>query len=490
MQNKELCLSVGAIANEKQISQDEVFLALEEALALACEKRTGFSIRVSINRDTGEFETFRRWLVVADGLTYIDENDEVAFNEVHHTYQKDANGVELEDFIEERIADIELSRVTAQIVKQVIIQKVRESERARIASEYEERIGETISATVKRVDHGTVFVELGGLDGIIPRSETIQNELVRKGDRIKAYLKEVKNTSRGVQIILSRCANELLVNLLAMEVPEISEGVIEVMGVARDPGLRAKVALRSRDKRIDPIGSAIGMRGSRIQAVSDGINGERIDVILWDEDIAKFVVNAMAPATVLSIIVDEDKQMMEVAVEDEQLAQAIGKGGQNIILASGVTGWRINVMSQEELIEKQQNETQVLEQVLADKLDVDASIAIALIKNGIDSLEAITNTDHARISSINGFDDEIAEALKDRASDELLAQALDSDGHIETLLTIEGVDDELANALLNGGIQTQDNLADLSIDELLDIYDMPREQASKIILTARAPWFE
>lgn len=490
MQNKELCLSVDAIANEKQISQDEVFLALEEALALACDKRTGFGIRININRDTGEFETFRRWLVVKNSLQFVDDEGEIEFNDQRHIRSKDADGIAINEFIEEKIESIKLGRIAAQIVKQVIIQKVRESERTRIANDYQERIGQTIQVQVKRSDRGTIYVDLGGLDGVIPKSESIPNELINKGDRIKVYIKDVKMSSRGVQIILSRSANGLLASLLEMEVPEISEGVIEIKGIARDPGLRAKVALKSRDRRVDPIGSAIGMRGSRIQAVSDSINGERVDVILWDEDIAKFVVNAIAPATVISIIVDEEKHIMEVAVEDDNLAQAIGKGGQNIILASQVTGWRINVMSKSESLEKQQDEIAVLEQELAQKLDIDTNIVAILIANGIDSLDAISETDETQIANIDGLDSEIASVLKERVGDELLAQALDNDSAIDILLAIDGVNEVLANMLVNADIHTQDDLADLSIDELTDICDMPREQASEIILTARAPWFE
>lgn len=490
MQNKELCLSIEAISNEKQISQDEVFLALEEALALAGERRTGHNIRVSINHDTGEFETFRRWLIVADEQQFIDQEGEIEFNEALHIRHKSANGTEINSFIEEKIEGVELGRVAAQIVKQAVIQKVRESERNHISSEYQARIGQTVNITVKRLDRGTIYVDLGGIDGIIPRTEAIPNELVRKGERLKAYIKEVKTTARDVQIILSRNVNGLLLALLEMEVPEISEGVIEIMGVARDPGLRAKVALRSRDKRVDPIGSAIGMRGARVQAISDSINGERIDVILWDEDIAKFVVNAMAPATVISIVVDEEKQSMEVAIEDEQLAQAIGKNGQNIRLASEVTGWRIDAISKSQSLEKQQSEEQALEQGLAEKLGVDTNIITALVAKGLNSLEAISEADESDIANIEGFDAEIATVLKERTQEELLAQALDNDESIDILLGIEGVDEALANTLVEAKIYTQDDLAELSIDELTDIYDMPRDKAAEIILTAREPWFK
>ncbi len=490
MQNKELCLSIEAISNEKRISQDAVFTALEEALALACEKDTGFGIRVNIDRDTGEFKTFRRWMVVENSLNFVDDDGEIPFDENLHLRHKEAKGVEIDAYVEEQIETLELGRVAAQIVKQVVIQKVRESERERIVAEYEERIGQTINVVVKRADRGTIFVELDGMDGIVPRSEAIPNELVRKGDRIKVFIKEVKSGPRGVQIILSRTANEMMSALLEMEVPEIAEGVIEIMGVARDPGLRAKVALRSKDRRVDPIGSAIGMRGARITAVSDGINGERVDVILWDEDIAQFVINAMAPATVTSIVVDEDKHSMEVAVEDEQLAQAIGRNGQNIRLASEVTGWRLNVMSQSELIEKQENEELAIEKELAQTLDIDIEVATILVQSDMTSLEDIVETSEEDIANIEGFDMEIAEALKERAQDELLSQALDNSQTADILADIDGINDEIIEALIEAKIATQDDLAELSIDELNSIYAMSREQASEIIMSARAPWFE
>lgn len=490
MQNKELCLSVEAIANEKRISQDEIFSALEEALALACEKNTGYLIRMTIDKNSGEFKTYRRWMVVENLLNFVDDDGEIPYDENKHIRFRDADGIEVDEFIEEPIEDIALGRVAAQIVKQVVMQKVRESERNRIVAEYQERIGETMNAIVKSSDYGTIFVDLGGIDGVVPRSESIPNELVRKGDRIKVFIKEAKTTPRGVQIILSRAAKEMMSALIEMEVPEVAEGIIEVMGVARDPGLRAKVAVRSKDKRIDPIGSCIGMRGSRIQAISDGVNGERVDMIMWNENDAEFVINAMSPAVVVSIIVDEDKHSMEVAVEDEQLAQAIGKNGQNIRLASEVTGWRLNVMSYTEMLEKQRTEEKKIEDVLIEKLDIDATIATLLVRNDIVSLDDILDMPDEELLKIEGFDVDLIEDLKERAQDGALAQALDDDEAAETLAGIEGVDEDLVEALVTSGISTQEDLAELSIDELLDIKTMERSQASEIILTARAPWFE
>ncbi len=488
MDGKELCLRVEAIANEKRISQDDVFSALEEALSLVSEKHSKQKIRISINRESGEFETFRRWLVVEDGTTIVDEN--IEFSTDIHIEQKDTDGLEVDDFVEQKRADINLGRVAAQIVKQVIVQKVKEVERAQIVAEYKDRIGETIQATIKKIERGNVYLDLGGIDGMIPRADTIPNELLHKDDRIKVYITKVKQTLSGVQIMLSRTAKELLSALFAMEVPEIADGVIEVKSVARDPGLRAKVAVATKDKRIDPIGTCIGMRGSRVQAVSDGVNGERIDVILWDEDIVQFVINAMKPADVVSIDIDENSGITEVAVEDEQLSQAIGSKGQNIRLASEVTNLKINVTSTTKLLEKQQSEEQKLEQELAKILDIDIKIANTLIKQGFISIDHIVDADESDLLAIDSFDDELVSLLKIRAEDESLARALSDNDSLDILLSVDGVDEDLASALILEGINSQDDLADLSTDELVDIYNMDTESAASIIMSARAPWFE
>lgn len=488
MDNKELYLRIEAVANEKRISQDEVFSALEEALSLATEKKTKHKIRININKDSGEFETYRRYLVVADGTDFVEED--IAFNTEIHIEQKDSNGLEIDDFVEHKIDSIELGRIAAQVVKQVIIQKVKEAERDRIITEYKERIGETIQATVKRIERNNIYINLGAIDGIIPKSEAIPNELVHKGDRIKVLIKNIKPLASGVQIILSRADNELLTSLFAMEVPEIAEGIIEIKAVARDPGLRAKVAIRSKDKRLDPIGSCIGMRGSRVQAVSENINGERIDVILWDEDIVQFVINAMAPATVVSIDIDEDNNTTEIAVEDDQLAQAIGTRGQNIRLASEITGLKISVMSQTESLEKQQQAEEKIEVELAKNLDIEANIAISLVNAGFNTIDEIVDANEQDLLAIDGFDNDMVDAIKTRADDESLARALSESDSADELLAIDGVDNDMANSLIASDINTQEDLAELSIDELIDIYTMNREEASIIILAARAPWFE
>ncbi|HAE04603.1 MAG TPA: transcription termination/antitermination protein NusA, partial [Gammaproteobacteria bacterium] len=344
MEGKELFLMVEAISNEKNISQEDVLESLEEALAVATKKRNNIDAHVEIDRKTGEFNTFRQWMVIDDGENFVDD-DGTEFDTELHIYAKDANGVAVDDFVREPMETEEFGRIAAQIVKQVIIQKVREAEREVIVGDYTKRVGEVIMVTVKRVDRGNAYVDMGGVDGMISKFDLIPNESVRKNDRLRAYIKEVKSSPRGAQIFLSRTVPEMMVELFEMEVPEISEGVIEIMGGARDPGLRSKLAVKAKDKRLDPIGSCIGMRGARVQAVSNELNGERVDIILWDEDPAQFVINAMAPAEVSAIIVDEDKNSMDIAVEDDQLALAIGRGGQNIKLASRLTGWKLNVMS-------------------------------------------------------------------------------------------------------------------------------------------------
>ncbi len=333
MDGKELFLLVEAISNEKNISKENVIESLEEALAVATKKRDNIDVRVEVDRRSGEFKTFRRWLVVEDGADFVDD-DGTEFNSELHIYQADSNGELTDSYVEEELESIEFGRISAQIAKQVIIQKVREAERTVVVDNFSERVGEVVMVTVKRVDRGNAYVDMGGIDGMISKYDLIPNESIRKNDRLRAFIKEVKSTPRGAQIFLSRTANEMMIELFEMEVPEISEGVIEVKAGARDPGLRSKLAVKAKDKRIDPIGSCIGMRGARVQAVSNELNGERVDIVLWDEDPAQFVINAMAPAEVSSIVVDEEKGSMEIAVAEDQLALAIGRGGQNIKLVS------------------------------------------------------------------------------------------------------------------------------------------------------------
>ena len=491
MEGKELFLMVEAISNEKNITQEDVIESLEEAMAVATKKRNNIDVRVSVDRQSGEFNTFRRWQVIEDGAKYVDDEG-TEFDSELHIYQADANDLEIDAFVEEPMESVEFGRIAAQIVKQVVIQKVREAERAVIVENFRNRVGEVVSVTVKRVDRGNVYVDMGGVDGMILRFDLIPNESVRKNDRLRAFIKEVKPTTRGAQIFLSRTVNEMMIELFKMEVPEISEGVIEIMSAARDPGLRSKLAVKAKDKRLDPIGSCIGMRGSRVQAVSNELNGERVDIILWDEDPAQFVINAMAPAKVSSVIVDEDKGVMDIAVAEDQLALAIGRGGQNIKLASRLTGWKLNVMSLADADAAQAKEAQKIGEKLAEKLGVDAEVAGVLVDEGYTSLDEIAEADSDILSKIEEFDEEMVEELQERAQDAQLVKALGDAEATEILLTIEGVDEVLATSLVDAEIDTVDAVADLSIAELLEIQDIGTDNASAVIMIARENegWFD
>ena len=491
MDGKELFLMVEAISNEKNITKDDVIESLEEALAVATKKRNNIEVRVEVDRHTGEFNTFRQWLVIEDGEKFVDDDGEM-FDPELHIYQADSNGLDIDAFVEEPMDSLEFGRIAAQVAKQVIIQKVREAERTVIVDNYTQRVGEVVMVTVKRVDRGNVFVDMGGIDGMISKFDLIPNESIRKNDRLRAYIKEVKSTPRGAQIFLSRTVNDMMIELFTMEVPEISEGVIEIKAGARDPGLRSKLAVKAKDKRIDPIGSCIGMRGARVQAVSNELNGERVDIILWDEDPAQFVINAMAPAEVSSIVVDEEKGFMDIAVEEDQLALAIGRGGQNIKLASRLTGWKLNVMSISDADDIQAKELQKTGEKLAEKLGVDAEVAAVLIDEGYTNLDEIAEAESDALSKIEEFDSDMVGELQERAQDAQLVKALTDAESTEILLSVEGVEEELAAALVEAEITTVDALAELSIVEVLEIQDVGNDSASAVIMAAREKegWFD
>ena len=491
MDGKELFLMIEAISNEKNITKEDVLESLEEALAVATKKRSNIEVRVEVDRHTGGFKTFRQWQVIEDGEQFVDD-DGTMFDPELHIYQADANGLNVDEFVEEPMESLEFGRIAAQVAKQVIIQKVREAERTVVVDNYSERVGEVVMVTVKRVDRGNVYVDMGGIDGMISKYDLIPNESIRKNDRLRAYIKEVKSTPRGAQIFLSRTATDMMVQLFEMEVPEISEGVIEIKAGARDPGLRSKLAVKAKDKRIDPIGSCIGMRGARVQAVSNELNGERVDIILWDDDPAQFVINAMAPAEVSSIVVDEDKRSMDIAVEEDQLALAIGRGGQNIKLASKLSGWKLNVMSLNDADEMQAQEIQKTGEKLAEKLGVDAEVAGVLIDEGYTSLDDIAEAEAETLSKIEEFDSEMVDELQERAQDAQLVKALNDAEATEVLLEVEGVDESLASALVEAEINTVDDLAELSIVELLEIQDIGNDSASAVIMAAREKegWFD
>ena len=455
MNPQELLRIVDSLHRDKKIEPEIVFQAIEAALVSAAKRQYGETaeIEVSIAREDGTLTASR------DGQP-LDQD--------------------------------EIGRIGAQTAKQVIIQKIREAERTVVVDNFSNRVGEVVMVTVKRVDRGNVYVDMGGIDGMISKYDLIPNESIRKNDRLRAFIKEVKSTPRGAQIFLSRTANEMMVELFEMEVPEISEGVIEIKAGARDPGLRSKLAVKAKDKRIDPIGSCIGMRGARVQAVSNELNGERVDIILWDEDPAQFVINAMAPAEVSSIVVDEEKGSMDIAVAEDQLALAIGRGGQNIKLASKLTGWKLNVMSLVDADELQAKELQKTGEKLADKLGIDSEVAGVLIDEGYTSLNEIAEAEADTLSQIEEFDSEMVDELQERAQDAQLVKALNDAEATEILLALEGVDEPLAAALVEAEILTIEALAELAIVELLEIQDIGNDNASAVIMAARENegWFD
>ncbi len=492
--SKEVLLVVESVSNEKGVPAGVIFEALELALATATKKRfeDEVEIRVSINRQSGNYETFRSWTVVADDAV---ENPaaELTLAEAREK-QEDAK---VGDVVEEKIESIEFGRIAAQIAKQVIVQKVREAERAQVVDAYRERIGEIISGTVKKVTRDNVIVDLGNnAEALLAREHIIPRESFRVGARLRALLKEIRSENRGPQLILSRTAPEMIIELFSIEVPEIAEGLIEIMAAARDPGSRAKIAVRSKDKRIDPQGACIGMRGSRVQAVSGELGGERVDIVLWDDNPAQFVINAMSPAEVAAIIVDEDTHTMDIAVAEDNLAQAIGRSGQNVRLASQLTGWTLNVMTEADIQAKQQAETGDILQLFVDELGVDAELAEVLVEEGFTTLEEIAYVPMEEMLSIEGFDEEIVNELRSRAKGRLLTKAIANEEKLadihpaDDLLALDGMTKELAVELALRGVATREDLAEQSIDDLLEIDGMTEEHAGKLIMAARAHWFE
>lgn len=492
--SKEVLLVVESVSNEKGVPASVIFEALELALATATKKRfeDEVDLRVEINRHTGAYETFRRWTVVEE-----DDLDDPAIETWPSKVAQTHPGAQVGDVVEEKIESIEFGRIAAQTAKQVIVQKVREAERAQVVDAYRERLGEIISGTVKKVTRDNVIVDLGNnAEALLAREDIISRETFRVGVRLRALLKEIRTENRGPQLILSRTAPEMLIELFRIEVPEIAEGLIEVMAASRDPGSRAKIAVRSKDKRIDPQGACIGMRGSRVQAVSGELGGERVDIVLWDDNPAQFVINAMSPAEVAAIIVDEDAHAMDIAVGADNLAQAIGRGGQNVRLASQLTGWTLNVMTESDIQAKQQAETGDILRNFIDELEVDEELAQVLVDEGFTSLEEIAYVPLEEMLNIDGFDEDIVNELRARAKDRLLTKAIATeeklaDAHpAEDLLSLEGMDKDLAMELAVRGVITREDLAEQSIDDLLDIDGIDEDRAGKLIMAARAHWFE
>ncbi|MEI8298773.1 MAG: transcription termination factor NusA [Pseudomonadota bacterium] len=491
---KEIVDAVESVANEKSIDKEIIFEALEAALASATRKRHGedMDVRVAINRKTGDYEVFQRWKVFADDSREL----EFVERELRLEDALDVNpAAEIGGFVEVPIEGESFGRIDAQTAKQVIVQKVREAERAQVVEAYQDRIGTLVSGIVKRVDRNGVFVDLGqNAEAFVPRENLIPREPIRTQDRIKAYLKEVRSEPRGPQIFLSRTAPEFLIELFKLEVPEVGQGLIQILAAARDPGIRAKIAVKSHDPRIDPVGACVGMRGSRVQAVSNEIAGERVDIIPFEDNAAQFVINAMQPAEVTSIVVDEDQHSMDIAVAEEKLSQAIGRGGQNIRLASELTGWKLNIMSEQQADEKSESETKTLRDMFMNALDVDADVATILVQEGFSTIEEIAYVPTNELLAIEEFDDNIVRELRNRARDVLLTQAIateeSADGTpSDDLMTVEGMDAAVAAALTARGVGTREELAEQSVEDLEGIDDLDDARAGKLIMAARAHWF-
>lgn len=488
--SREILLVVDALAREKNVDKEVVFSALELALASATRKRfhEDVDVRVVINRETGEYETFRRWHVVPDE-EYLDEGLQIPLSEA----RKKQPDIEVGGVIEEHLEPVEFGRIGAQTAKQVILQKIREAEREQILNDFLERKEHLVTGVIKRMERGNAIIESGRIEAVLPRDQMIPKENLRVGDRVRAYLLKIDRAARGPQLILSRITPEFLVKLFELEVPEIEEGLIEIKAAARDPGVRAKIAVKSNDPRIDPQGTCIGMRGSRVQAVTSELAGERVDIVLWSSDPAQFVINALAPAEISSIVVDEEKHSMDVVVEEEQLAQAIGRGGQNVRLASELTGWDLNIMTAEEAQQKSAEEAERIMKEFMEKLDVDAEVAQVLVEEGFTSLEEIAYVPLSEMLEIEAFDEDTINELRSRARNVLLTEAIASEEKVEhvaeDLATMEGMDPETARLLATKGISTVEELADLAVDDLVEMTGMDPERAKTLIMTARAPWF-
>lgn len=491
--SKEILLVVEAVSNEKDVPKQVIFEAVEIALASAAKRRFADDvlIRVSIDQRTGEHKTYRQWSIVADE-DYADPCNELTIDDME---ERDLN-IAIGEFYEEEIESEVFGRIAAQTAKQVIVQKVREAERAKVVARYTEKVGRLVHGQVKKVTRDSLIVDLGeNAEAILPKDQLIGRETFRMNDRVRTLLLEIRDEGRGAQLILSRNNPAFLIELFRLEVPEIAEEIIEIRGAARDPGLRAKIAVKTNDRRIDPIGACVGMRGARVQAVSNEMNGERVDIVLWDDNPAQLVINAMAPAEVDSIVIDEDAHSMDVAVDAENLAQAIGRNGQNVRLASALTGWTLNVMTSEDAEAKQQEESNKLIDLFVQHLDIDDDLAGQIADEGFATLEEIAYVPMEEMLDIDGFDEDLVNELRTRAKEALLNIALQAEEQLDDakpaadLLAMEGMDNHLALVLASKGIITMEDLAEQSIDDLLDVEDMSEERASSLILTARAPWF-
>lgn len=488
--SREILMLVDALAREKNVDRETVFGALELALAAATKRRfkEESDVRVSIDRETGDYESFRRWQIVPE--------EEFTDSGIHMLIEEalvEDPEAKLGDFVEEPIEAIEFGRIGAQTAKQVILQKIRDAEREQILNDFLERKEHLVTGTIKRMERGNAIIESGRLEALLPRDQMIPKENLRIGDRVRAFLLRIERGNRGPQLILSRIAPEFLVKLFELEVPEIEEGLLEIKAAARDPGSRAKIAVKSNDQRLDPIGTCVGMRGSRVQAVTQELAGERVDIILWSPEPAQLVINALMPAEVTSIVVDEDSHSMDVVVDEDNLAQAIGRAGQNVRLASELTGWEINLMTESDANTKAEEEASRIRELFKEKLDVDDDVADLLVQEGFNSLEEVAYVPLNEMLEIEGLDEDTVNELRSRARNALLTEAIVGEEQVEAsaqdLLGLEGMDDQTARLLASKGVHTQEELADLAVDDLVELTGMDPERAKQLIMTARAPWF-
>lgn len=497
--SKELPLKliVGTVSNEKGVSEDVIFEAIEAALVTATKKRYGndIAVRVDINRESGTYETYRTWEVVED--PEVNQPLEDPFTQITlSAAQIDQPEIKAGDLVEEPLESVEFGRIAAQTAKQVIIQKVRDAERALVAQEFMSKKGQLVTGVVKKSTRDSIILDLGGnAEALLRKDQLMPREAYRPGDRVRAYLKEISEEARGPQLILSRNCNEMLIELFKIEVPEVGEGIIEIKGAARDPGQRAKIAVKTNDGRIDPVGACVGMRGARVQAVSNELAGERVDIVLFDDNPAQYVMNAMSPAEIVSIVVDEETNVMDIAVSEDHLSQAIGRNGQNVRLASALTGWQLNVISDAQATEQRENEFKELREMFTTKLTVDEEVADVLIEEGFTNLEEVAYVPIQEMLAIDGFDEEIVNDLRERAKDALVIQEIATQEQAgskepkQDLLEVEGVDETLASTLAKNDITTRDDLAEQAVDDLMSMTSLNEEQAAKIIMAARAHWF-
>lgn len=490
--SREILLLVDALASEKNVSKDVVFSALESALASATKKKIAddeLDVRVEIDRVTGMYQSFRRWTVVEDELLEAPSR-ELTLAQAHERDPK----LEIGAVIEEPMEAVEFGRVGAQTAKQVILQKIRDAEREQLLNDFLQRREHLVTGTVKRIERGNAIIECGKLEAVLPREQMIPKENLRVGDRVKAFLLRIDRLGRGPQLVLSRTAREFLIKLFELEVPEIEEGQLEIKEAARDPGMRAKIAVKANDPRIDPQGTCIGMRGSRVQSVTQELAGERIDIVLWAPEPAQFVINALSPAEVNRILIDEDNHAMDVVVEEDQLALAIGRNGQNVRLAAELTGWYLNIMTVAEAEEKHLEEDAALRDLFMKNLGVDEATAMVLVQEGFATLEEVAYVPIAEMLEIEGFDETLVNDLRSRARDALLTQAIASEekaeSGLESLQDFEGLSAEHLQKLTENGVNTRDDLADLAVDDLVDMTGMEAEAARAIIMKAREHWFE